>query len=425
MKVNRLLIMLMCVFFLTSSICCLSSAESLDSSDIKWDKKIDISGSDYCEDMIQTDDGDVFIVGYSSNNGWILKLDDNGNELWRKTLTKDNISYIHGIEKIDGGFILVGNTQESYSTEGDIWLVKLDNDGDEIWSKTVKSEGYSYTGGSVKKTSDGGYVVFGKALYDKVGNNYGASKGLLLKVNSEGNLVWKKIFGDSGFDSFDEGMIIDDGSILICGDTNSFDDMWLFKTDENGDEIWNKTLSDSNSNCYSMLEASDDSIYLIGYDLSTSKDVIIIKTNEDGEVQWQNAYGGNKKERGVSLLEKDDGNLVAFGSSNSFQDAFNNIFWIFEIDNTGNEIWNTSLYKDSLITIHEPRKICETTDGGYLLVGNIYNAQEGRDVWLVKIGGTSQVQHSTPESDNTPGFTIAILVASIGFILFLRRKKLN
>src|SRR6266496_4959087 len=94
-------------------------------------------------------------------------------------------------QTIDGGYITAGSTFSFGAGASDIYLVKTDNVGNILWTKTLGGA-LSDVAYSVQQTLDSGYVIVGGTT------SFGwQSHILVLKVNSSGNLQWSKTLGVS------------------------------------------------------------------------------------------------------------------------------------------------------------------------------------------------------------------------------------
>ena len=88
----------------------------------------------------------------------------------------------------DGGYILLGNTWHFYTDEREnVRILKLDSNGTMVWDKMYGGEYYDYAR-SIQETPDGGYIV--SALSGECNRC-----AVVLKLDSDGNVVWQKQYG--------------------------------------------------------------------------------------------------------------------------------------------------------------------------------------------------------------------------------------
>jgi hypothetical protein len=213
--------------------------------DEKWKKTFGGTGDDWGVAVLETKGGGYVAAGITTSqgsggsDGWIVKTDSDGNEEWDVAIGGSKNDGITSILETEDGYIVVGVT-ESYGAGGeDVWLVKTDADGVRIWEKTFGKDG-DERGNYVLET-DGGYVVVG--VTESEGS--GRRDLWILKTDSEGEKVWGKTFGGNGDDG-GWSALENDGGFIVAGYTESQgrgeQDHWLLKVDADGEKVWEKTF---------------------------------------------------------------------------------------------------------------------------------------------------------------------------------------
>jgi hypothetical protein len=304
-----------------------------------WSKTFGGAQDDEGYSIQLTNDGGYIVAGATSSfgaggrDGWLIKVNGSGNEVWRKTLgglSSDGIRCIQ--QTSDNGFIITGWTySQGPGIIGNAWLAKTDSLGNQEWSKafggTDVDRGYS-----VQQTSDGGYILTGYTA------SFGAGLDdmLLIKTDNLGNQSWMKTFGGTGRDYGHEVQQTPDGGYIITGYTLSFgaggDDVFLVKTDFDGNAEWSKTFGGSSSDVgYSVKVTSDGGYIITGHTLSYGAgihDVWLIKVDSpvipveltsfavsvvSGKVMliWSTATETNNK--GFEVQRKESGDFLTIG----------------------------------------------------------------------------------------------------------------
>jgi len=357
-----------------------------------WNKTFGTSESDWGDAMIETSDGSYVLVGNTNSYGaggydlWLIKTDADGNELWNKTFGGPGLEAGNSvIETTDGGYVLAG-IMDSYGSGGmDVWLIKTDVDGNELWDKTFGGSGDDFEY-SVIETQDGGYVVAGFT------ESYGAGgKDVwLIKTDVDGNEVWNKTYGGSDDDWGDSVVETQDGSYVIEAFTKSYGaggwDVWLLKTDADGNEVWEKTFGGSGSDAGdSIIETTDGGYIIAGITDSYGAggyDAWLLKTDADGNEVWKETFGDSGDDRGYSAIETGDGGYLMVGYTDSYDAAWRDM-WLIKTDADGNELW-----KETFGDSGDDRgySVIETVDGSYTIAGNTQSYGAGDwDIWLIKI----------------------------------------
>ena len=200
----------------------------------EWNQTFGGSNNDKGNSVQVTPDGGYIIGGSTNSYGsgdsdaWLIKTDSQGNEEWNQAFGGSDQDIGNSVDYcMDGGFVLTGFTRSHGSgTDADVLLVKTDSEGNGDWSK--------YWGGiegdigyDVKQTSDGGFILTGFT------RSFGSVNGdiYLIKLDSDGNEVWDNTFGGNEADSGYSVQQTDDGYYIIAGYTYSFgegeSDVWL------------------------------------------------------------------------------------------------------------------------------------------------------------------------------------------------------
>ncbi|MEO0571490.1 MAG: hypothetical protein AAF039_07265 [Bacteroidota bacterium] len=273
------------------------------SGTIIWERSFGFSGHDHSYDLVETADGGFFFSGFldvTSSNGegstdkntltahgvgefWGTKIDGDGNLEWRKFFGGTNNDRSFGVVNAhDGGYILTGasesddfditNPKGSY----DFWAVKMDKNGNFVWENSFGGTGIDQAQ-DILATADGGYVIVGNTFSSdtQVTKNQGQSDVWLIKIDDNGQLLWQKSFGGSGFDAAHSVRPTSDGGLLVCGNSKSFDgdvtenfgenDIWIFKTDASGNMQWEKSFGGLGLDFgYDAIETNNGAVVLIG-----------------------------------------------------------------------------------------------------------------------------------------------------------------
>jgi len=211
--------------------------------ELQWSQYFGGNFTDTPEGIAQTDDNGFIVVGgsdsadtdISSNIGsydfWVIRIDENGNLVWEKSFGGQEIDEAKAITKTsDGNYMILGETRSttidvsSNNGAADLWLIKISPNGDLIWEKTFGGTSFD-VGRSIAQTQDNGFLLAGSSRSSDgdVSENKGQNDAWAIKVNAEGNLQWETSFGGSNID-FAYGIAqLNDGSVVVVGDTTSND----------------------------------------------------------------------------------------------------------------------------------------------------------------------------------------------------------
>lgn len=142
---------------------------------------------DYGYSLTQASDNGYLIVGQTSSLGlyhlWVLKIDSKGDTLWTQTYGGFKIDEGRCIQETAGGYIITGWTNASNGEGGDLWLLKINSDGDTLWTQTYGGS-YGDKGYWAEPTHDGGFILAG---YTE--SSEGQKDIWLLKTDAKGDTL--------------------------------------------------------------------------------------------------------------------------------------------------------------------------------------------------------------------------------------------
>ena len=230
--------------------------------------------------------------GQAAFTEYLVKTDSVGDTLWTKIYEKNSYNCGHSFLQLDdNGYILLGVTGPVSGTNDDFYLIRTNATGDTLWTKTYGGMSDEW-GSSVKKTADGGFVLFGSTK--SYGN--GGSDVYIVKTNSNGIVQWTKTYGGINDDWAYGGTITNDGGFAIAGSTTSFGaggrDAYLIKTNSNGDTSWTRTYGGTgDEGLQSVSETLDGGFILSGSSvISNNWNAYLIKTDASGRVTGMNDF---------------------------------------------------------------------------------------------------------------------------------------
>jgi len=382
-----------------------------DPPETEWNRVFGGSGCDEGYSVIETSDNSFLLAGVTTSygngdyDGWLIKTDSDGNEIWNKTFGGISQDQFLSIDKTsDNGFIVAGSTKSYGAGDNDVWLIKTDSDGNEIWNRTFGGMGYDFAC-SVQQTIDSGFILTG--VKDHA---LGMGELWLIKTDNGGIMEWNKTFDAPGQDIGNSVQQTSDGGYIIGGEKGlsvTLKDLWVIKTDADGNEIWNVSFDGGGKDVAESIQETIDGGYIItGFKKfgSYEGDLWLIKINDTGVMQWDKTFGeGGGRDMGHSVVQTTDGGYIVAGRKGMYNINTGDL-WIIKTDEYGNMTWDIILGESP---IDVGRSIIQIEDGGYIILGFTESyGSGGRDFWLIKVakGRPDFVYVDDNYNASTPGW---------------------
>jgi len=403
-----------------------------------WDRTYGGNNYDSASSLIQTSDGGYAVAGYTFSKGaggddfWLLRLDKQGNKLWDHTYGGSKGDEANSlIQTSDGGYAVAGYTESKGAGGDDLWLLRLDKQGNKLWDHTYRGS-KDDVANSLIQTSDGGYALAG----DTGSKGAGKDDFWLLRLDKQGNKLWDRTYGGSDYDGAYSLIQTSDGGYALAGDTRSKgagkDDLWLLRLDKQGNKLWDRTYGGSGfDRAYSLIQTSDGGYAVAGCTGSKGAgkdDFWLLRLDKQGNKLWDRTYGGSGFDRAYSLIQTSDGGYALAGCTQSYG-AGKDDFWLLKLDSRGNKVWDKT-YGGS--DYDSASSLIQTSDGGYAVAGCTQSYGAGKDdFWLLRLdskGNLNKIRKKeeikTPSKAKTANLTL-VVITPLSSVFSLKKHDLT
>ncbi|WP_137286277.1 hypothetical protein [Halorussus salinisoli] len=388
----------------------------------EWRRTYGGSGDDMFADVVRTDDGGYLLVGWTGGDdrdGWVLKIDGEGEAQWNRTLGGPGTDRLWGVVRTDSGYLLAGRTSDG-GAKG--WLVEMSADGDVREERTLGSGAFyaverREAGSDADSATD--YLLAGWTRGDG-----GGADGWTAKLSEDLSTAWQKSFSvPEGYsDGYLRAVVATDSGYYLAGKVEGdSDDAWALRLAADGTREWQTTaggparddvwaaapaapITPASSTGASHGNATDASagFVLAGETESDStgpRDGWLVKFGPEGTVEWERRPGGEGTQWLDSAMRTEEGFLFTGGSDagpNGGVDGY-----VLATDAAGETRWQKYYGTDGW---DKPWPAVRAHGPGYLLAGQTSgDGAEGKDGWVVRIGAESAGGGTAATSDGSAG----------------------
>ncbi len=327
----------------------------------QWEKTYDNPWhlNDWAVDAAVDQVGNIYVTGisenhegYQSDDFLTIKYNSSGDTLWTRRYNGAG-NYIDqpvGIQLDVNGFVYVAG--ESFGDPPNTYycLIKYDFNGNQIWlmMNTTPPARADYPT-SFKLDDLGNSYITG--FSDSMGASHYAY--LTLKINSSGNIIWKRKYWGPVFNDYAKKVDVDnDCNVYVTGaSAKEFNyinyDYATVKYDSSGNQLWAARYNgtaDGKDIVTSIGIDQSRNVFITGYSLGQNSnfDITTIKYNSLGVQQWLNRYDGSANDTDKAYMLKIDngGNVFVTGQSKTQNNYYD--FVTLKFSNSGNILWNKS-----------------------------------------------------------------------------------
>ncbi|MEY3089820.1 MAG: hypothetical protein RL113_136 [Pseudomonadota bacterium] len=297
--------------------------------EIEWKLLLGGAKDEEARQVIKSQDGNLLVFGrsksYSKNDDfdfYLAKVSTQGEKIWEKTFGGDRDEVAGGIALAsDGSMFVVGDSNSYKRKYNDIYIAKLEKNGEMITSYMIGSKKED-SAQAITRTKDGNMVLVGYRETGRAGDR----DFLIMKLDTNGNKIWSKTYGEYDIDRLNSVVATDDGGIVATGSTRSYKsaltDLSVMKLDTNGMMAWHKIYGFKYYEYGNgVTKLSDGGFMVSGGTSSLGKgdhDLYMLAFDKTGAITWSHVYGGRDKDSGTGIAQLDDGSVVSVGNTASF-----------------------------------------------------------------------------------------------------------
>jgi len=259
----------------------------------------------------------------------------------------------------DEGYIMCGwinDRMVSRDSTADIWVVRVDNDGHEIWSRTHSIAGVCDFAKSIIEADNGDFVMGG----------YSGGNVTALRIEEDGDQVWWRNYPSGECEAIIE---LKSGEFLLAGRSNS--QGYLLCIQGDGDPLWEESYGEWDSNSFVAMRETEGGVVVAGhaYRRNSGWWIWVVKVNFEGDLIWSHHHAEDRVNRCYGMVSSDDGGFVITGQTSDGQHGAghpNVDALVIKINNNGNLEWSERYNYNG-----PERGTCieRLPDGGYAMVG--------------------------------------------------------
>ena len=334
-----------------------------------------------------------YVLSGSDGKTILLKIDELGNEIWSRSYSEINGSHWGNsvFQTIDGGYI-IGGAQNT--------IIKTDSIGLLQWYYTLPYSNSHYVE-DVIQTFAGDYIVVGGVGGDPSTSGHNQrGQAFILRMSEGGGVQWVKRYGirNTPQDTFWGVVQADDGGFIIVGEKlqdrnfEFYDHFWIMKTNGSGEFEWSHELGGNYwDEAKDIVKLSDDSYVVVGKMSQSKKNIKfkVVRVSASGTILWQNNHGNSDYDTATSVtVTENEDILVAAGyGRNSSGDLFKYRVWGVNAA-SGQIIWNKTYGGNQEDKAYG---VVEAYDQGFNIVGASKSFGSERVNWLVKTDSRGKV----------------------------------
>ncbi len=338
-----------------------------------------------------------------------------GQPTWKRVFGGNSVEQVWDVTALaDGGFAVIGSTGSFGAASSDVYLLKLDANGQRVWSRLIGGSGVD-EGKAVVEMGNGDLVVAG---FTNSGP-FGGYDGLVVRTNATGEVIWERTFGGEDWDML-HGLDRDhEDGIWVTGTTYSMGvggDAWVLHLNAEGDVLMEDSYGSEREDIGASIKTTTDGGCVIaGSQVSEDgdMDLLAIKLDGLGGEEWSYTFGGEEDDAARDIEVTVDGGYSAVGWTRSFNPVVE--LYHVRLDALGEEVW----YRNwGQVADQEGYDHVQLDNGDFASIGYVsQGGAGGKDMFLMKNGTDGGFILGQTQGGAEDEFGHAIVRAEGGYVI--------
>ncbi len=344
---------------------------------------------------------------------YLVRVNGGGDTLWTRTYGGSSPDVAYAVQSIGAnGYIVAGETESFGAFPSDVYVLRLNLDGDTLWTRRVGNPS-TERGRALLAWADGTSLVAGASFI----SNGSSFDSYLVKLAANGDTLWTRTYGGTGVDQFTSIQQTVDGGFIAAGSTTSLgspgaSNLYVVRIDVNGTPLWSRGYGGTGTDAaFAVLQMSDAGFTVAGSTTGSGGDdnFVLLRTNVQGDSLWSRSFAFTGDDLPTALVQGRDNGVLIGGYSTSFNPP-NKDFLVVKTNDVGEMVWNLHYggqlhdYLQSMIV---------TQDGGFLCSGRSNNFTNGGwDGYVIRLAGFSGVGGVVRDlvtNDPVPGVQVSAI----------------
>jgi len=356
-----------------------------------WEKVYGEKKDDIAVDIVALEEGESAIVGTCKSFGakrsdvCVSRLDEKGHIKWTILLGGEKVDEGRAITRAaDGSLFVLGMTKSLASnSDKDIYVAKVTLEGKLLWEKAIGGD-RDETPGGIAGLDDGSVMIVGDT--ESFTRTY--KEIYIAKLNKEGKLLFARTIGGKKTDEAHDLTRLSDGNLALVGMRevqNNYEEFFVMKLDQNGKQIWTKTFGGPDDDSLESVTATaDGGLIAVGKTRSYGSqqtDLTVMKLSASGKVLWQQLYGFKYYEYANAVTTTKKGGCVVAGGTNTLGKGSHSVYML-ALSKNGKLLWSHVYGGKSKDVAYG---IARMSDGSIISVGESDSFSRSKNFHIIKI----------------------------------------